>query len=238
VRVAVLIAALLAVGPAAASAGPPRDGRLAFGTCDSVDGFEKGVLWKVRSDGSHLRRVRMLDRIEGLPCSSPMPLWSPDGRLLASRDLYGIHVETPRGRRVVTLKHPFASYEWTPGRRSMTVAEPRSDGAFRRVEVPLDGGRPRSLSPPLPELRSFTWTPDRRAIFYSVINGDDYEVRRYRIGASRSERVGAGVALEVSPDGRRLLVGHDGVLWSQRLGGGGRRALLRSDEVGLLGSAT
>jgi hypothetical protein len=88
-------------------------------------------------------------------------------------------------------------------------------------------------------LRSRVFDPVLGLPCYSFVKGADYELRRYRIGAARSQRVGAGAAHEVSPDGWHLLVGHDGVVWSQRLGGGGgRRALLRGDEVGLLGSMT
>jgi hypothetical protein len=80
-------AGLLAVTPAAASAAPPRDGRLAFGTCDSVSSpVERPVLWRVRSDGSHLRS-RVFDRVLGLPCYHPTPVWSPNGRLLATHAL-------------------------------------------------------------------------------------------------------------------------------------------------------
>jgi Tol biopolymer transport system component len=231
-----VVAAALALAPAAQAAFPGRDGLIAF---TRAKGSKPSQLYLVRSDGRGLRRIT--HRRHGAGGAS----WSPDGRriLFAStprrggvqvfvkrlgggvrqitrgRDTYAYPAWSPSGKRIVAVRGHVAR----DGFQYESVVTMRADRSRKRAIY--SGGR---LSTAYP-----AWSPDGKSIAFvhTDIGGTGADPSVYLVpaagGAARQVTdVGSQDQPDWSPDGRLIAYAYGSVLAPEEI------RVIRADRTG------
>jgi len=200
---------------------------LAAGTCDhfnprwSPDGRRLAYA-STAEGGTPQLFVRWMDtgqtvRVTGLPDSPQALAWSPDGRRLA----YLMNVPD-EGPKLGSAPAKPEGATWAKPLEILDKVTYRADGAgyikpgFDKIFiVDADGGAPRQLTFGAYHDGAPEWTPDSRAILFSAVRKDDWEmtpldseIYRLDLGSGAitalTSRSGPDAAPEVSPDGRTI----------------------------------
>jgi len=166
--------------------------------------------------------VRWMDtgqtvRVTGLPESPQAIAWSPDGRRLA----YLMNVPD-EGPKLGSAPPKPEGATWAKPLEILDKVTYRADGAgylkpgFDHIFlVDADGGAPRQVTFGAYSDGAPEWTPDSRAILFSAVRKDDWEMvvvdsELYRLDLASgtvtalTTRDGPDAAPEVSPDGRTI----------------------------------
>jgi dipeptidyl aminopeptidase/acylaminoacyl peptidase len=166
--------------------------------------------------------VRWMDtgqtvRVTGLPDSPQALAWSPDGRRLA----YLMNVPD-EGPKLGSAPAKPEGATWAKPLEILDKVTYRAGGAgyikpgFDKIFiVDADGGAPRQLTFGAYHDGAPEWTPDSRAILFSAVRKDDWEmtpldseIYRLDLGSGAitalTSRSGPDAAPEVSPDGRTI----------------------------------
>ena len=156
-------------------------------------------------------------RVTGLPDSPQALAWSPDGRRLA----YLMNVPD-EGPKLGSAPAKPEGATWAKPLEILDKVTYRADGAgyikpgFDKIFiVDADGGAPRQLTFGAYHDGAPEWTPDSRAILFSAVRKDDWEmtpldseIYRLDLGSGAitalTSRSGPDAAPEVSPDGRTI----------------------------------
>jgi Tol biopolymer transport system component len=195
----------------------------------AVTTFNGDQLWIVSMNGGAARRVCCR---KGGRASDPA--WSPDGTELVLRTVRGIERMAPTGTFLARLAPWGDAPQWSPDGRSVAIVR-RS-----RCSGELECNKPDYLYVVDRDVRalhrlaatagvdSFLWLRDGRSIVFEAGRG----LERVTASGGRPRRLTAAAndhALALSPDGRRLLFGRDG-LWSIRTTGGGLKRLVTRER--------
>jgi hypothetical protein len=175
-----------------------------------------------------------------LGCRAPRPLWSPGGRRYVLFDWAAFHVRRLPKVELASVRPPtFFDFDWTPGGASLTVTRQLRPGAKALVELPIGTGEPRRVAGPFDDIEGFEWAPGGKTIYFNrwVAQPGRYEVWRTIRGGRTSHRVSRGVLVDLSRDGRRLLIRDADALWIRRARATGRRLLVRGEGRHWLGPA-
>jgi TolB protein len=211
---AVLMAAVVASVLAEANAGSAEVARqsgtiafLRFSPSAWNGNAAETSLFTIRADGSHLRRLT--------PLATQVYAyeWSPDGRRIAYTDSGGsLSVVRSNGtgrRRLASSLMRSFSLSWSPDGKSIAVVslDPADRRHTRLYVMSADRGKPRLL-PPV-NAQNAEWSPSGDAIAYSTGTGRDWLVGSGGGEPRPLDRQPIGYVVGWSPDGARLLVGHN-----------------------------
>jgi Tol biopolymer transport system component len=240
VRVLVAIGALAAfLSMPAAAAAPP--GRIVF-----VRGLgEQSDLFSIRPDRSGLKR---LTRETGFDAS---PVWSPDGRLLASFGVGGVVIRTAGGSVLRRIAIPVDGFleelRWSPdGRWLSYLVEHCSYQDPRGYVVPpcadlwithSDGGGTRRLLDRDVDLLdwgvSYAWSPGSRRLVYEALSSGatTLAVVDLQSGAARRIPGTAGAADPVWSPRREIAYARGRTVFTVEPNGGRPRRLVRGTSL-------
>lgn len=117
-------------------------------------------LFRVGTDGSDRRRIPCSRRISPRVCDEPFPLFSPNGKMVASRTENAVLVGRRPGKTRVRIPLKATLISWAPGSKRLAILT-----EDRLYLAPIDGGKPR-LRLELAGIESVAWSPegDRLAV--------------------------------------------------------------------------
>lgn len=194
------------------------------------------ALFVVATSGGEPRQLGEGVRILNTPLPAPRLRWSSDGAAIGLLALAGerpqafaVPLDGGAARQLTAATEGISSFAWSPDGKSLAYltrdplppeeAKSRAlvmhagapDPPSRLVVLSLDGGEPRTLTPPTQYVDGFSWFPDGREIAYSAAPRSGftagYETHIYAVPAAGGEPRtivdGSGMnrGPEVSPDG-------------------------------------
>ena len=235
------VAVLLAVLPVASGAGAPTAGRIVF----VREAGDQSALFSIRPDRSAFKRLA------DEPGYDHAPVWSPNGRLIASLGAAGIVISSASGFVVRRIAIPVEGspdeLRWSPDGRWLSflvercsyedprgyvippcgdlwVVDSGGQGAQRLMDRDVDmlDGEP-----------SYSWSPSSRSLVYEELATGPRTLRIVQLGSSGGRRIPRteGAADPTwSSRGQIALVLPRG-LFSVRADGGRLRRLVRGTSL-------
>src|SRR5438128_689376 len=173
-------------------------------------------------------------RIFNTPAPAPRLRWSPDGTTLSllafageKPQVFAIPISGAAPRALTDAPEGVSGFEWSPDGKSIayltrdSAAKPlvihadAPDQPTRIVIRSVDGGSPRTLTPPSDYVESFSWSPNGSEIAYAASPRSgfisQYETRIYKISVEGSrprlpivDRPGMNSKPQFSPDGKSI----------------------------------
>jgi dipeptidyl aminopeptidase/acylaminoacyl peptidase len=171
-------------------------------------------------------------RILNKPLPKPGLRWSPNGEMLSllafageKTQVFAIPISGAAPKQLTEAPEGVSGFEWSPdGKRiayltrdpaekPLVIHADAPDQATRVVVRSVNGGPPRTLTPPSDYVDSFSWSPDGSAIAYSAAPRSgftsQYETRIYAISMEDNrprlsivDRPGMNSKPQYSPDGK------------------------------------
>ena len=183
---------------------PPRSPPVGSGIVFDDDGND---VWRVRPDGSHLRRLT------SDPAPEFDPSWSVDGEQIAYRsevdgnaEIYVMDADGSHKRNLTRSPASDYSPTWSPTQELIAFASDRGGGTNDIYVMHADGSQVRRVTTNDAVDEYPSWSPDGALLAFATDRDDDWEI--YVIGAGGSDerrltRAG-GKSPSWSPDGRLI----------------------------------
>ena len=172
----------------------PSGRRIAFSLSTGTD---RGGIYTIRTDGTHLRRVTR----DG---EDAQPAWSPDGRLIAFRRVGDLYVVRPDGthRHRLTRTQAFkADPAWSPDGTRLAYTRVPADGGYGDIWIMRrDGSRRHALtSTSVGDESAPSWSPGGAWIAYQRLTGDQVDAYRMPVAGGKATILSGRLSMGAEP---------------------------------------
>ncbi len=170
--------------------------------------------------------------------SAKLRRWSKDGSKIfveMNRNLFALDVRSQQISQLTGLdsaKVNSDSLSISPDEQQVAYISTTEDGRSSVWVAPVRGGQPKQIASDAGHNRNTVWHPDSRRVFYSANIDGVYQIFLANVDGRKTAQITFGdinsFALDVSPDGARILYGstkEESDIWKANVPGGEESAL-------------
>ncbi|MDX2041672.1 MAG: protein kinase [Acidobacteriota bacterium] len=170
--------------------------------------------------------------------SAKLRRWSKDGATIfveMKQNLFALDVRSQQINKLTDLdsaKVNSDSVSVSPDEQQVAYISTTSDGHSSVWIAPVRGGQPKQIASDAGHNRNTVWHPDSRRVFYSANVDGVYQIFLANVDGRKPAQITFGdinsFALDVSPDGARILYGstkEESDIWKANVPGGEESAL-------------